>query len=374
MNRAVRRLLEETVAPIWVGGEVTGWTRARSGHCYFCLKDEEAQIRAVLFRSEAERLPTDPGEGMQVQVQGSLTLYEARGEYQLVVRRLTTDGADGLWRLALERLRAKLEAEGLLDPARKRLLPRLPARVGIVTSLEGAALRDILQGLRTRAPWARIVVRGTRVQGDGAAAEIARAVRVLGTSGRVDVLIVGRGGGSMEDLWAFNEEVVARAIADCPVPVVSAVGHETDLTIADLVADLRAPTPTAAAEMVVPGAAALTALLDGLGPRLGRALRRRAVQERLRLDRASAAARRALDRRVLGERERLAGLAGRLHALSPLATLSRGYSVATAPDGALLRSVAAFDEGERFDLRVADGTVQARTLAVRRSGPDTRDA
>ena len=176
---------------------------------------------------------------------GGLTLYEARGEYQLVVRRLETEDAEGLWRLAFERLRSKLEAEGLLAPERKRELPRFPEAVGVVTSLAGAALADILTVVRRRAPWTRVIVRGARVQGEGSAEEVAEAIRALGASGLVDVLIVGRGGGSLEDLWAFNEEVVARAIVACPVPVISAVGHEVDVTICDLVADVRAPTPSA---------------------------------------------------------------------------------------------------------------------------------
>lgn len=360
----MRRLLEESVPPIWVGGEVSGWTRARSGHCYFNLKDENAQLKAVMFRLDADRLPTDPTEGMEVRALGGLTLYEARGEYQLVVRRLTTDGADGLWRLAMERLRAKLEAEGLLDPARKRPVPRLPSEVGIVTSLEGAALRDMIQGLRKRAPWVQVVLRATRVQGEGAAREIARAVRTLGASGRVQVLIVGRGGGSMEDLWAFNEEEVARAIAECPVPVISAVGHETDLTIADLVADVRAPTPTAAAELVVPGAPALEALLQTAQDRLARALGRRAVAERVRLERAAASARTSLDRRIQRERQRVSALAGRLHALSPLATLARGYSVARDAEGAVLARVGAFRPGGAFELLLRDGRVEASTVAL----------
>ena len=240
VNRAVRGLLEDSVDPLWVGGEVGGWTRSRAGHCYFSLKDERAQLRCVMFGREAEQLPADPEEGMQIRVFGELTLYEARGDYQLVTRRLEAEGAEGLWRLAFEKLRAKLEAEGLLAPERKRPLPPYPACVGVVTSLGGAALRDIMSVLERRAPWTRVLVRGTRVQGEGAALEIAAAVEVLSTSGIPDVIIVGRGGGAMEDLWAFNEEPAARAIAACPIPVVSGVGHEIDVTIADLVA---APAP-----------------------------------------------------------------------------------------------------------------------------------
>ena len=357
VNRAVRLLLEEAVQPFWVGGEVSGWTRARSGHCYFTLKDDRAQLRSVMWRSEAERLPTDPDEGMEVQAFGQLTLYEARGEYQLVVRRLRSGSEEGLWRLALERLRKKLEAEGLLADERKRPLPPVPARVGVITSLEGAAIRDILVGLRERAPWTHVILRGARVQGEGAAAEIARALRALGSW--VDVIIVGRGGGSLEDLWAFNEETVVRAIAECPVPVVSAVGHETDVTLSDLVADVRAPTPTAAARIAVPGADRMVSLIEGAGARLARALKERGAAEREHLERLRSDGALALERLLERERERVARLAGQLHALSPLATLSRGYAVAEDLHGSLLRGTSGFSPGRPFRLRVSDGQVEA---------------
>ncbi len=220
---------------------MANWKRAGSGHCYFTLKDESAQLRCVMWRGEAARLPMDPEEGMRVRVFGQLTLYEARGDYQLSVRTLEGEEGEGLWKLAFERLRSKLEQEGLLLPERKRALPRFPQTVGVVTSLTGAALHDILTVLRRRAPWLQVLVRGTRVQGEGAAQEIADALRVLGGSGRVDVVIVGRGGGSLEDLWAFNEEPVARAVAECPVPVVSAVGHEVDVTISRSGGGLQGP-------------------------------------------------------------------------------------------------------------------------------------
>jgi len=379
VNRAVRTLLEGTVDALWVAGEVGNWTRSRQGHCYFTLKDDRAQLRCVLWRTDAERLPTDPEDGMRVRVFGSLTLYEARGEFQMVVRRVEAEGAEGLWRLAFEKLRRKLEEEGLLDAARKRPLPRFPGTVGVVTSLTGAALHDVLTVLRRRAPWVRVLVRGARVQGEGAAREVARAVEVLGGSGKVDVVIVGRGGGSLEDLWAFNEEAVARAIAACPVPVISAVGHEVDVTISDLVADLRSPTPSAAAEAVVPDGAAVLSQLRGVPERLARGLRgtvtrrqsgllerlrdlsrvmeRRLAPARQSVDLATARLERGVTRLMERRRERLAGLAGRLQALSPLAILERGYSVARTSDGGLLRRVADFPAGRRFALRVADGSV-----------------
>jgi exodeoxyribonuclease VII large subunit len=391
VNRAVRGLLESSVEPLWVGGEIGQWTRSRAGHCYFTLKDDKAQVRAVMFSRESSALPTDPDEGMKVRVFGDLTLYEARGEYQLVVRRLEADGAEGLWRKAFDELRKRLEADGLLDPARKRPLPRYPRVVGVVTSPTGAAFHDITSVLARRAPWVRVVLSPTRVQGERASADIAAALRRLVDSGLPDVIIVGRGGGSLEDLWAFNEEPVARAVAASPIPIVSAVGHEVDVTISDLVADARAPTPSAAAETVVPDAAALLAQLRRLPERLGRGLRRAsarrrtAVSERLArlvriIERRLAPVRQAVDlgtvrleRRIGGlkaeRRERLRGLAGRLEALSPLATLSRGYSVARTADGAVLRAVDDFPAGRRFHLRVSDGTVRAEAL-----GPATEEA
>lgn len=386
VNRAVRGLLESSVEPLWVGGEVANWTRSRAGHCYFTLKDDRAQLKSVMFAREADRLPTDPDEGSEVRVYGDLTLYEARGDYQMVVRKLEADGADGLWRKAFEELRARLKAEGLLEADRKRPLPRYPRTVGVVTSPTGAALRDILSVLTRRAPWVRVVLRGSRVQGEGAANEVADAIRRLDESGVADVLIVGRGGGSLEDLWAFNEEPVARAIAECATPVVSAVGHEVDVTISDLVADLRAPTPSAAAESVVPDRVALLTQLRRAPERLGRGVRRAgsrrrdAVAERFArlaraMERRVTPLRRAvelggdrLDRRMVeltrARRASLQGLSGRLEALSPLATLSRGYSVARDAEGRVLRRVDDLASGVRFRLRVTDGTVEAESLGA----------
>ena len=379
VNRAVRTLLEDTVESLWISGEVANWTRARSGHCYFTLKDEQAQLRCAMFKTEAASLPADPEEGTTVRAFGGLTLYEARGEYQLVVRRLEAEGAEGLWRLAFERLRAKLEAEGLLDPERKRALPRFPGTVGVVTSLAGAALADILTVVRRRAPWTRVIVRGARVQGEGSGEEVATAIRALGGSGLVDVMIVGRGGGSLEDLWAFNEEVVARAIVACPVPVISAVGHEVDVTISDLVADVRAPTPSAGAETAVKDGEGLSGALGVTRTRMSGALRTIAFRRRevlaMRLSRLRQsgvglvrprreAVGRAGDRmesaiRGLAalKRARLSEVAGKMDVLSPLETLRRGYALPQGANGRILRTVGAFEEGDRFSLRVSDGAV-----------------
>jgi exodeoxyribonuclease VII large subunit len=347
---------------VWVAGEVANWTRARSGHCYFSLKDELAQLRCVMWRTEAERLPTDPDEGMRVRAFGYLTLYESRGEFQLVVRALEGEEGEGLWRLAFERLRGKLDAEGLLAPERKRALPRFPESVGVVTSPTGAALHDILTVLRKRAPWTRVILRAARVQGEGAAREVARGVRALGESGLVQVLIVGRGGGSIEDLWAFNEEPVARAIAACPVPVISAVGHEVDVTIADLVADLRAPTPSAAAEAAVPDRFAILDRLARASPRMARGLRAGVRRRRRLVEGRWSDLVRIMRGGIERPRQRLAAAAGRLEALSPLATLRRGYAVPLRSDGSLLRRASEFTSGLRFVLRVVDGRVKCEAL------------
>ena len=379
VNRAVRGLLEDTIESLWISGEVANWTRARSGHCYFTLKDEQSQLRSVMFKTEAETLPADPEEGTTVRAFGGLTLYEARGEYQLVVRRLESQDAEGLWRQAFERLRLELEAEGLLAPERKRALPRFPKAVGVVTSLAGAALADILTVVRRRAPWTRVVVRGARVQGEGSGDEVAEAIAALGGSGLVDVLIVGRGGGSLEDLWAFNEEVVARAIVACPVPVISAVGHEVDVTISDLVADVRAPTPSAGAEAAVEDGEGLSDALgvtrtrmsgalraitfrrrEVLGVRLGQ-LRRSGVG--LVQPRREAVSRTGdrMESAVRGiatlKKARLTEVAGKMDVLSPLATLGRGYALPQDASGRILRTVEAFEKGDRFSLRVSDGSV-----------------
>ncbi len=365
VNAAARQLMEGAFPPLWVHGEVSNFTRAKSGHCYFSLRDADAQIRCVMWRDEARRLPTQPSEGMQVRALGRLTIYEGRGEFQLVCVELEGKG-EGLWKLAYDRLRTKLDAEGLTSPARKRPIPAHPSCVGIVTSSAGAALRDVVTVIRRRAPWTRIVLASARVQGEGAAVEIADAIRRMGRAACADVLIVGRGGGSVEDLWAFNEEAVARAIAESPVPVISAVGHETDFTIADLVADLRAPTPSAAAEAAVPDGAHVRRELDELRRRMIDCTRDRidSARERIfnsRLDLKDAAA-----RSVRGRRDRMAGLAGRMHALSPLAVLARGYAVPLTPEGRLLRRAEDFAPGEAFSLRVVDGVVGCRVEEVER--------
>lgn len=364
VNALVRELLEGAMPPLWISGEVTGWRRYPSGHCYFTLRDESAQLRCVIFRSDASRLPADPEEGMEVRALGTITLYERRGDYQLVVREIEGEGAGGLWRLAFERLRDKLAAEGLLDPARKRPIPRFPKRIGVITSAAGAALHDILQILQRRAPWVRVTLIPALVQGDGAAEDLARALERAATIEDLDLIIIGRGGGSVEDLWAFNEEVLARALAASTIPTISAVGHEIDLTIADLVADLRAPTPSAAAELAVPERNALEHLISDYARRLEGHIYRRISERRGEILLLGTGMNYALTRMVDRRDERLARLTGRLEALSPLSALRRGYAVPLGESGEILRGTTAFQIGEAFQLRLHDGRISCRTEEV----------
>ncbi len=358
-NEAARELLDGVFPPLWISGEIANFTRARSGHCYFTLRDANAQLKCVMWRDEARRLPTSPEEGMAVRAFGRLTIYPSRGDFQFVVTRVEAKG-EGLWKLALDQLRRKLESEGLTAPSRKRPLPRFPETVGVVTSPSGAVFQDIVNVIRRRAPWTRVLLAGCRVQGDGSAHEIARAIRLMAARGEADVIIVGRGGGSIEDLWAFNEELVARSIADCPVPVISAVGHETDVTIADLVSDFRAPTPSAAAEAAVQDRVEIWRGLQKDGWRLSRGiagcLGRAAEQVDAAWDRLATSQARAFARR----REQLTLAARQLEAVSPLAAFSRGYAVPLSTEGRILRRAEEFAPDAPFVLRVQDGSIRCR--------------
>jgi exodeoxyribonuclease VII large subunit len=384
----VRALLEERVGRLWVAGEISNLHRAGSGHVYFTLKDDRGQVRAALFRSAARRLVFEPENGLEVIVYADVTVYEARGDLQLVVREIEPRGAGAL-QLAFEQLRRRLEAEGLFAAARKRELPRLPVRLGVVASPTSAALRDVLQIAARRFPAARVLISPTRVQGEGAELEIAAALDALAAQEGVDVVLLVRGGGSLEDLRAFNSEAVARAIVRSRAPVVTGVGHEVDVTIADLAADLRAPTPSAAAELALPDRAALWTLLvrdferarralaarmDEAAALLARerdALRALAPTARLlaRRERLGAGARalaRAAQARLERARSGVAELAGRLESLSPLAVLARGYAIVRrASDGAIVRRAADVAAGDRLLLRVAEAELDAAVHAVR---------
>src|SRR5437870_2664608 len=301
LTRNIRGALETKFGALWVQGEVSNYKLHPSGHQYFTLKDSRAQIACVIFRNTMPPLRTTLADGAQVQVYGSVTVFEARGQYQLSVQILQPRGL-GLLQAKFEALKRKLEAEGLFDSARKRALPKFPRRIGIVTSPSGAAIRDILNVLRRRAPWLQILVNPVRVQGTGAAAEIAVAIRELARSNvnwaPVDLIVVTRGGGTIEDLWEFNEEIVARAVFHSKIPIVSAVGHEIDSTICDFVADLRAPTPSAAAELIVPDVFDLRRRIDTLSRALGRELMQRVRDVQQQLDHARETLRRCLAHKI----------------------------------------------------------------------------
>jgi exodeoxyribonuclease VII large subunit len=286
ITRYIRMKLESDglLADVWLRGEISNFTHHTSGHMYFTLKDEASRIKCVMFAAHNRRLPFTPRDGTKVIARGSVTVYERDGNYQFYVTQMQPDGIGSLY-LAFEQLKRKLEAEGLFDPARKRPLPRFPRTIGVVTSPTGAAIRDILTTLGRRYPQAKVALVPVLVQGEGAAPSIVRAIELLNRLGEADVMIVGRGGGSIEELWAFNEEIVARAIAASRIPVISAVGHETDFTIADFVADLRAPTPTAAAELAVPHVLELKETLEHLKRRMRGALAAAVESRRQRLER-----------------------------------------------------------------------------------------
>ncbi len=361
VNALARQLLEGSISPLWVAGEVAEFKRLRTGHCFFTLKDARSQISCVMWRDDARALPAEPPEGMAVHAFGRPTVYERRGRFQFVVRQLHARG-DGLWRLAFERTRRRLEADGLLDPSRRRPLPPYPRAVGVITSLEGAAVRDVLSVIRRRAPWVDVYLYAARVQGDGAVDSLIHAIRAAARVRRADVLIVGRGGGSKEALWTFNDERVVRQIAESPIPVVSAVGHETDITLADLVADRRAPTPSVAAEVAVPDRGNLSDGLARIGDRMAAALEGSVTRSRDRLTRLERRLSEVMLRGLERRRHRLDALNRRLRAVGPTAVLQRGFAVALDDRGRVLRSVNAFQEGARFRLRLRDGMIRARVV------------
>jgi exodeoxyribonuclease VII large subunit len=359
LTQTAKTVLEGAFTPLWVRGEVSDFKAHRNGHWYFTLRDESSQVRCVVWARDQRGIPASPDEGMQVAAFGQLTVYAARGEMQFTIRRIEAAG-DGLWRKAFEQTRARLEADGLLAPGRKRAIPRYPRRIAVVTSPSGAALRDIIAVVRRRAPGVEIVVIPAAVQGETAPGELVAALERAARWNAADVLIIGRGGGAREDLWAFNDEQVARALAASPIPTISAVGHEVDVTICDLVADLRAPTPSAAAETAVRAVTELATEVRQLGARLRRGMESRLQVAELRTQRAGRALstlmRRGVDRRQAG----IQALAGRLNALSPLATLERGYAVALDAEGNVLSTVRQFTPGTAFTLAVRDGRVPAR--------------
>jgi exodeoxyribonuclease VII large subunit len=363
LTETVKDVVEGAFIPLWVRGEISDFKSHRNGHWYFCLRDLSSQIRCVVWSRDQRGVPAAPDDGMQVAVLGQLGVYAARGEMQFTVRRMEAEG-DGLWRKALELTRSRLEADGLLAAARKRSLPRHPRCIAVVTSASGAALADIVAVTRRRSPGVRLVVVHAAVQGESAPAELCAALERAARWGGADLVIIGRGGGSREDLWAFNDERVARAVAACPVPTISAVGHEVDVTLCDLVADFRAPTPSAAAEAAVPSQDEIVMELRGKRQRLVAAIDECLDEPRRRATSGASHLPRAIEKAIEHRRAALAGLAGRLHALSPLATLERGYAVATASDGRTLGTVADFSPTQPFALRLRDGMVDAVATGV----------
>ena len=383
LTKYIKSLLEKDylLANAWVKGEISNFKAHSSGHFYFTLKDEASCVKVVMFRSRSRLVPFRPENGMAVTVRGYVTVFERDGAYQLYAEELEPDGA-GAFYLAFEQLKAKLQKEGLFDRKQKKELPFLPRRIGIVTSPSGAAIRDLLEIIRRRWPGREIVLVPVAVQGEAAPAEISRGITLLNRLGGVDVIITGRGGGSLEELWAFNTETVARSIYASRVPVVSAVGHETDITIADFVADVRAATPSAAAELVVPDKRAVERHLTVLQHHLQRAGEEAVRQGRRRLD--ACLARPVFTRpadvlcgtrqqevdfftrrlvqgvRIFTDRSgsRLAVLAARLDGLSPLATLARGYGICTTLTGKLVEDAALVETGSRLKVRLHRGHLQ----------------
>jgi exodeoxyribonuclease VII large subunit len=381
LTQRVRACLDSSLGEIWVSGEISNFRVPASGHFYFSLKDQRCQIAAVMFRSANQKLRFRPEDGLEVIVRGRVGIYELRGDLQLYVEAMEPRGLGSI-QLALRQLVERLAAEGLFDEARKRPLPAWPRAVGVVTALTGAAVHDILTTLERRMPQIAVVIRPVRVQGEQAGGEIVEALADLNRHPLVDVIVVGRGGGSLEDLWAFNEERVARAIAASRVPVVSAVGHEVDVTLADLAADCRAATPTAAAALVVPDRRELeerltrfaSALLAGCRSQLRRerarvdslAARLRDPHEilrahRLRIDDLSERACRAIEVSLRLARERLRGEGERLNALSPLRVLERGYSITRRlEDSHVVRAASELSPDERVQITFRAGSVRAR--------------
>ena len=430
LNQAVGRMLERSFPLSWISGEISNFTRAASGHWYFTLKDSAAQVRAVMFCGRAQYADFMPREGDRVEVRALVTLYAPRGDYQLNVEAIRRAGIGNLYEAFLQ-LKARLTEEGLFDPARKRSIPLFARTVGIVTSLQAAALRDVLTTLRRRAPHVTVVLYPAPVQGEGSAQKIAQAIATASLRAECDVLLVCRGGGSMEDLWSFNHEVVARAIAGCTMPVISGVGHETDFTIADFAADLRAPTPTAAAEMAAAPRADWLASLEGTAQEMRRVMRRRlsdasqsldwlshrlvspatyAAHQRLKLNgmqlRLAHATRtplnmarfavRQLETRLQGQlpdlaterrrmqeqgrrlharvsveqrqrRQALLALASQLELLNPQRTLERGYAIVTDGGGAVIRSPAGLKPHEKLTMTLAAGSADVTLASVQPS-------
>lgn len=375
INGYIKKILDHNIIlnNVWIKGEISNFKRHSSGHLYITLKDEGGVLKAVMFKSAASYLNFAPADGMKVMARGRVGVYEAAGAYQLYIEEMTQDGIGDLY-IAYEKLKKQLEEEGLFDSNYKKPIPKYPKTVGVVTASTGAAVRDIINVITRRYPVAKILLYPALVQGDGAKESIVKAIEYFNAHNAADVLIVGRGGGSIEDLWAFNEEIVARAIFKSQIPIISAVGHETDFTIADFVSDLRAPTPSAAAEVSVPNILELKSGLSMISTRLLRAVTKkiesgnlilkrfsmrtpldRIYDLNLRLDNLLKRAENGFRLKFTDSKKTFVAFAGKLDALSPLQTLSRGYAIATANDGSVIRGVNDLENAHEFKLHLKDG-------------------
>jgi exodeoxyribonuclease VII large subunit len=361
LTASVKGLIEGHFGPLWIRGEILQCKAWSSGHWYFTLRDAGAQVRACMWRTYALKAGRPPADGTEVFVLGTPGMYEAKGEFQLLVTRMIPTAAIGDQQRELERVKAVLQRDGLFDPARKRSLPLYATRIAVVTSVDGAAIRDIVTVSRKRWPGATLFVIASRVQGDGAAAELVAALRRVNRLDDIDVCIVGRGGGGREDLATFNDESVCRALAGVGVPTIAAVGHETDITLSDLVADVRAATPSAAAELAFADRREVARRVEVLSARLAGGLGRRARLGAERLERTADRLQGSIEQLLERRRQLADRLGAQLDALSPLRVLERGYAVAQSPDGQVLRRRADFTPRAPFRLRVTDGEVAART-------------
>lgn len=382
INNYIKRVLDANTIlnDIWIKGEISNFKLHYSGHMYITLKDEGGVLKAVMFKSAASGLNFKPEDGMKVMARGRVAVYEAGGAYQLYIYEMIPDGVGELY-IAYEQLKKRLEAEGIFAPEHKKPIPQYPEKVGVVTAATGAAVRDIINVITRRYQYAEIILYPSLVQGVGAAENICRAIEYFNETKMVDVIIAGRGGGSIEDLWAFNEEAVARAIYASDIPIISAVGHETDFTIADFAADLRAPTPSAAAEIAVPSQLELISRIMVDKNRIANAMIKRLKEEKkhleslkvknpkeriqdeyIRIDNLEKQAEKNFKIKLLHEKERLGTLASKLDALSPLKVMARGYAIALDDDGNVIKNAADMDTNMEFDLKLHDGEKHCRVL------------
>ena len=361
---------------VWVKGEISNFKRHSSGHIYLTLKDEGGVLKSVIFRSAAQLLAFSPSDGMKVMARGRVSVYEAGGAYQLYIEEMIPDGVGELY-IAYEKLKKQLDAEGLFSEEFKKPIPKFPSAVGVATATTGAAVRDIINVITRRCPMTKIIIYPTQVQGAGAAQSVVRAIEYFNREKNVDTIIAGRGGGSIEDLWAFNEEITARAIFASEIPVISAVGHETDFTIADFAADLRAPTPSAAAEIAVPSSAELGNLIQNQKARISEAVLKQLEHRKLRLaslklkspvERIQENSQRLdhISKRMeqsfrlkTEEKKRVLGIiTGKIDAMSPLKVLSRGYAIPLEEDGSVIRNASDMESGKEFTLKMTDGSCE----------------